>query len=157
MEDEKEKEKKLEGPKLDDVGYVGYKKPQEDNEETDIQIVHITLGPREFIGEMDIFKLWKTRLSPHSPFRLQNAAMVLYKDVSEGKVQTLLLNLQEKLRYTGEVIVYPGEANSVLIMPLDNKGQLYKDYKSLFSTIIQPKATNIIPGPGAKSPFPYGN
>lgn len=45
----------------------------------------------------------------------------------------------------------------VLIMPLDEKGGLHKDYKKVFSVIIEPKGDNIIPGPGAKLPFPFGN
>ena len=126
---------------------------QEEHDETDIQIVHVTVGPREFIGELDML------LSYREELRLQNAVMVLYQDVGvEGqKVKTLLLNLQEKLRYTGEVIIYPGEAHMVLLMPLDEKGQLYKDYKNLFNTIIQPTVDNILPVPGTIPRFPHGN
>ena len=131
---------------------------QQDDDETDIQIVHITIGPREFIGEMDMWKV-ACLYGDSGELRLQNAVMVLYKDVGvEGeKVKTLLLNLQEKLRYTGEVIIYPGEAHTVVLMPLDEKGQLYKDYKNLFSNIIQPTGANVIPGPRTIPPYPHGN
>ena len=134
--------------------------PQEGDEdvkgndnETDIQIVHLTIGPREYIGEMDMSCYCGDEL------RLHNAVMVLYQDVGvEGKkVKTLLINLQDKFRYTGEVILYPGEAVMMLIMPLDEKGGLYKDYKRAVSCIIQPKGSNIIPGPGVKPSFPFGN
>lgn len=160
MEDGKERQEE-QGPRWPKqpagTGGTGIdREPQQDDDATDIQIVHVTVGPREFIGEMDML-IYPNY--PNGELRLHNAVMVLYQDVGEEgkKVKTLLLNLQEKFRYTGEVILYPGEANMVLIMPLDEKGGLYKDYKKVFSVIIEPKGDNIIPRPGAKLPFPFGN
>lgn len=62
--------------------------PQQDDDETDIRIVHVTVGPREFIGEMDMLMYPNY---PNGELRLHNAVMVLYQNVGvEGeKVKTL--------------------------------------------------------------------
>lgn len=132
----------------------------QDNEPTDIQVVHIAVGPREYVAEMDMLLAYPDG----GEIRLQNAVLVHYQDIpiKEGEKKTktirLLLNLQETHQYTGEVIIWPGQI-LVFITPLDEKGNLYKEYSKIFSVIIEPPGSKLIPGPGGGMipPFPHGN
>jgi len=138
---------------------------EEDNIETDMQVVHVATGHREYIGQMDMLLTYPDG----GEIRLSNAVLVRYQEVPiEGEIKTkegekktktvrFLLNLQETHQYTGEVIIWPQE--TIFITPLDEKGNLYKEYSKIFSVIIEAPMGKFIPGPGGGMipPFPHGN
>ena len=104
------------------------------------QVVHITIGNANFIGEIDQgdwFKKKSTRW-----LKLENACDMVFVPIPKG-MQIQFHKLSQDHNYTGDVEILIDVKEAIIplfIRVVDPRGSLYQNYKKIFSVIEQPGA-----------------
>lgn len=99
-------------------------------------LVHICVGNYEYVGKLEGDK-WKKENK--GTLKLFQAAKVMYfqkgMESADRNIQMQMVSMQAKTQYLGDIYI---SGNPIIIIPMDERGDMARGYKQMHSNIILP-------------------